>query len=338
MARATATSGGAVLFAGSTVVIALLSLYFGGIPIVRALGYSAAIVVAVAVVRGADAAARDPRAARRADQQRCRLPVGGHHHDDQPARLGALGARDRHAARRSPRSPGRAILVALAIPLLDITLGQPDNSQLPTDTETRQSYDILDRGLRRRDQRAAAGLGQARPAGEAEHEEAEPGRGQAEEAGAAGAAAVRGAGAAGASSPASRRRPSRPGPTKKQQKQQEQQKKFLKSTASDPRLVKLGNQIAQGPRRRLRLAAGGQLRRGRRRSSASPRTPRRSRSAPSTSSTDSATRPFPTRSASAADDRVRRRLDRRLHRPRRPDRREAAAGDRDRRRRSASCC
>ena len=42
VARATATSGGAVLFAGSTVVIALLSLYFGGIPIVRALGYSAA--------------------------------------------------------------------------------------------------------------------------------------------------------------------------------------------------------------------------------------------------------------------------------------------------------
>ena len=49
-ARAAATAGGAVLFAGSTVVVALLALYFGGIPIVRALGYSSAIVVAVAIV------------------------------------------------------------------------------------------------------------------------------------------------------------------------------------------------------------------------------------------------------------------------------------------------
>ena len=43
VARAVATSGGAVLFAGSTVVISLLCLYFGGIPQVQELGYSAAI-------------------------------------------------------------------------------------------------------------------------------------------------------------------------------------------------------------------------------------------------------------------------------------------------------
>ncbi|HEY8002285.1 MAG TPA: MMPL family transporter, partial [Solirubrobacterales bacterium] len=50
VARAVATSGGAVLFAGSTVVISLLCLYFGGIPQVRDLGYSAAIAVAVVIV------------------------------------------------------------------------------------------------------------------------------------------------------------------------------------------------------------------------------------------------------------------------------------------------
>ena len=50
VARATATSGGAVLFAGTTVVIALGSLAFAGIPLVTTLGYTAAIAVVVAVL------------------------------------------------------------------------------------------------------------------------------------------------------------------------------------------------------------------------------------------------------------------------------------------------
>ena len=40
VARATATSGGAVVFAAGTVIIALLSLAFAGIPIVTTLGYT----------------------------------------------------------------------------------------------------------------------------------------------------------------------------------------------------------------------------------------------------------------------------------------------------------
>jgi RND superfamily putative drug exporter len=50
IARATATAGGAVLFAGTTVVIALVSLLFSGIPFVGTMGYSAAVAVVVAVV------------------------------------------------------------------------------------------------------------------------------------------------------------------------------------------------------------------------------------------------------------------------------------------------
>jgi RND superfamily putative drug exporter len=49
VARATATSG-AVVFAGGTVVIALGALALAGIPMVAALGYTAAIVVVVAVL------------------------------------------------------------------------------------------------------------------------------------------------------------------------------------------------------------------------------------------------------------------------------------------------
>ena len=52
IARSVATSGSAVVFAGSTVVIALLSLIVARIPLVTALGYSAALVVLVAVLRG----------------------------------------------------------------------------------------------------------------------------------------------------------------------------------------------------------------------------------------------------------------------------------------------
>ena len=44
IARSIGTSGSAVVFAGCTVIIALLCLYFSGIPLVRSLGYTTAIV------------------------------------------------------------------------------------------------------------------------------------------------------------------------------------------------------------------------------------------------------------------------------------------------------
>src|SRR5262249_61684234 len=48
IARATATAGGAVVFAGFTVVIALCSLAFAGIPLVSTLRFTAAIAVVTA--------------------------------------------------------------------------------------------------------------------------------------------------------------------------------------------------------------------------------------------------------------------------------------------------
>ena len=53
IARATATAGGAVVFAGFTVVIALCSLAFAGIPLVSTLGFTAAIAVVIAVFAAA---------------------------------------------------------------------------------------------------------------------------------------------------------------------------------------------------------------------------------------------------------------------------------------------
>ena len=243
VARATATSGGAVLFAGSTVVIALVSLLFGGIPIVSALGYSAAIVVAVAVCA---ALTLLPAILGLLGERihNARLPVRGHS-DDHPhgwARWArGIGRRPALAA-----IAGTAILVALAIPLLDITLGQPDNSQLPTDTETRQSYDILEAGFGagtngpllvsvKLDPPAKPNTKKLNRIEDKQKKQEQQAQQQYEE-------QAQQAELAGEPPP-----PEPAGPTKKQQKQQEQQKKFLKSTASDPRLVKLGNQISKDP-------------------------------------------------------------------------------------------
>ena len=50
IARAIATAGGAVLFAGGTVAISLLALVVAGIPLVTTLGYTAAIAVVFAIL------------------------------------------------------------------------------------------------------------------------------------------------------------------------------------------------------------------------------------------------------------------------------------------------
>jgi len=244
VARATATSGGAVLFAGSTVVIALLALYFGGIPIVRALGYSAAVVVAVAVVA---AVTLLPAILGLMGERinRLRLPVGRHSHDDEPHGW-ARWAREIGKRPVASAIIGLLILVGLSIPLLNITLGQPDNAQLPEDTQTRQSYDILAQGFGpgtngpllvsvKLDPPAKANTKKLDRVESQQKQQEEQAQQQFEE-------ASQEAAEAGQPPP-----PEPAGPTKKQQQQQAQQKQFLESKASDPRLVKLGNQIGKDP-------------------------------------------------------------------------------------------
>ncbi len=146
IARATATAGGAVVFAGFTVVIALCSLAFAGIPLVSTLGFTAAVAVVVAVFAAATLL---------------------------PAMLGALGPRinslsirrgkgkpedsEPHGWRRwAERVAGRPwrsaivaliVLVVLALPIFQLELGQNDISALPKDTTSRQAYDSLNKGF-----------------------------------------------------------------------------------------------------------------------------------------------------------------------------------------------
>src|SRR3954451_17215543 len=146
VARATATSGGAVVFAGSTVMVALLSLAIVHLPLVTALGYTSALVVLVAVVAAitllpALLGLLGPRI------EKLRIPLPKHmHHDAKPHGWLRWAS---FVAKRPVRSliVALVILVALAIPALSMWLGQQDNGTLPEDTQARQSYDLLAEGF-----------------------------------------------------------------------------------------------------------------------------------------------------------------------------------------------
>jgi putative drug exporter of the RND superfamily len=141
IARAAATSGGAVFFAGCTVTIALVSLGVAGIPLVTTMGLMAGIAVVVAVLAALTL-----------------LPAGlaitGGHINSlrvrQPpsaaaAKKGAWAKWANDIAKR-PALAGLAavaILLVLTIPLLSLTLGQQDTAALSTSTTARRAYDLL---------------------------------------------------------------------------------------------------------------------------------------------------------------------------------------------------
>ena len=143
--RTNATAGQSVVVAGGTVVVAILGLQLAGIPFVSALGYSASIVVAVAVLvaitllpallgfAGERVRARSHRGAPTPDD-------GGHRgwvrwaawvvHHPWPAAIAAT-----------------LVLVAMSIPVLDMRLGQADAGTDPTSTTHRRAYDLLAAGF-----------------------------------------------------------------------------------------------------------------------------------------------------------------------------------------------
>ncbi len=141
IARAVATSGGAVFFAGGTVTIALVSLAVAGIPLVTTMGLMAAVSVVVAVLA---ALTLLPAA----------LAIVGPH-------INALRVRDRHPEAHAKEGlwarwandiakhplvaglAALAILLPLTIPLLSLSLGQQDVAALSTATTARRAYDLI---------------------------------------------------------------------------------------------------------------------------------------------------------------------------------------------------
>ncbi len=142
VARAVATAGGAVVFAGITVAIALCSLVVAGIPLVTTLGYTAAIAVVVAVL-AAVTLLPALLGALGLKINSLRVPWGHAHTGDSQPHGWARWARGVAHRPWPAMATAVAILVVLALPLLSLTLGQSDTSVMPTSTTVRQSYDAL---------------------------------------------------------------------------------------------------------------------------------------------------------------------------------------------------
>jgi putative drug exporter of the RND superfamily len=141
IARAAATSGGAVVFAGGTVTIALVSLAVANIPLVTTMGFMAAIAVVVAVLA---AVTLLPALLAIVGPGINALRVRGRHRPAQPKP--GLWSRWAHRIAQRPIIAGLAalaILIPLAVPLLSLNLGQKDVAALSTTTTARQAYDQI---------------------------------------------------------------------------------------------------------------------------------------------------------------------------------------------------
>ncbi len=145
IARAAATSGGAVFFAGCTVTIALVSLAVANIPLVTTMGLMAAIAVVVAVIAALTLLpATLAITGGHINSLRVRAPRSEAH-----ARTGRWARFAGEIAKR-PAIAGAAalaILIPLTIPLLSLTLGQQDTAALSESTTARQAYDLLSEGF-----------------------------------------------------------------------------------------------------------------------------------------------------------------------------------------------
>lgn len=145
-ALATATSGGAVVFAGGTVVIAIMGLVIPGIPMVTSMGFASALTVAVMVLISITLL---PAILGALGHRIDKLKVPG-------VKLQAEDAHDAPAARWARRVSARpwlsaglalALLLTLAIPVFSLRLGNPDDSTLPTSNTRKRAYELLAEGF-----------------------------------------------------------------------------------------------------------------------------------------------------------------------------------------------
>ncbi|MFC8849651.1 MULTISPECIES: MMPL family transporter [unclassified Micromonospora] len=143
LVAAMGTAGAAVVFAGGTVVIALGGLAVAGVPILGTLGWTAGLVVVVAVL---GAVTLLPAL----------LAVLGPRIDALPLRRrrrGDGGTGWARQAERVTRRPWRwallaaALLAVLAAPAATLSVGQLDAGDNPPGSATRTSFDLLAEGF-----------------------------------------------------------------------------------------------------------------------------------------------------------------------------------------------
>lgn len=150
VARATGTAGSAVLFAGVTVLIALVGLGFAGIPFLTTMGIAAAVAVAIAVVvavtltpallgftkgRVAGWPRRGINLTPSTKKKKSRAPR---------TRTG-FAARWVSGVTRHPVVTTVAVVIGLgivAIPATQLELALPNAGMQPASSEARQAYDL----------------------------------------------------------------------------------------------------------------------------------------------------------------------------------------------------
>jgi RND superfamily putative drug exporter len=152
--RAVATAGQAVLFAGTTVVIAVCGLLLSGIPYVSVLGFSAAIVVAVMMLAALTLLpALLGLIGRHVD--RGHVPVlhlGRHHATPTEASAERPGFWTRWAlmVARHPwpfAVASVALLITLSLPFAWIRYGQADDGTAPAGSTQRTAFDLIAKGF-----------------------------------------------------------------------------------------------------------------------------------------------------------------------------------------------
>ncbi|GGQ03825.1 MMPL family transporter [Streptomyces roseolilacinus] len=152
--RAVGTAGSAVVFAGLTVVIALVGLAVVNIPMLTKMGVAAAGTVAVAVLIALTLIpallgyAGGRVLGRKARKELAAREAAGHGDAD-----GAAPNAGTRWARFVLRRPVAVLLVgvvglgALAVPAASLEMGLPDDGAQPTSTTQRRAYDLLSDGF-----------------------------------------------------------------------------------------------------------------------------------------------------------------------------------------------
>lgn len=146
--RAVGTAGSAVVFAGLTVVIALVGLAVVNIPMLSKMGFAAAGTVAIAVLIALTLVpAMLGFAGKRVMGRKARKAAEA---ENKPEARPNMGTR---WARFVLRKPVWVLLVgvlglgAIAIPAASLEMGLPDDGSQPTSTTQRRAYDLLSDGF-----------------------------------------------------------------------------------------------------------------------------------------------------------------------------------------------
>ena len=146
--RAVATAGQAVVFAGGTVVIAILGLAVAGVPFMTAAGVATSVIVLIMVLASITLL---PAFLGLAGHWINRLGIHrrGVHAGDATTEKSTWARWGIHVARHAwvYAIGGTALLVALAAPVLSLRLGFPDEGTLPESTTQRRAYDLVADGF-----------------------------------------------------------------------------------------------------------------------------------------------------------------------------------------------